>query len=150
MGSIQELEQRVTAVEKEQKEVRTLAAGASQDVSDYKAALQGHTSSLNALRETQLEQAADLKNLSSDLKNVSADIKNVSSTVEKVLAELKVMREAQFQQVADMRTMRDTQTRHYVDQQQRFTTVEVGLDLVRESLRRSDGGSENAESGLGG
>ena len=46
MSNVKDLEKRVTAVEGEMKEVRTLAAGASQDAADYMAALRGHKMSL--------------------------------------------------------------------------------------------------------
>jgi len=45
------------------KEVRTLAAGASQDAADYMAALRGHKMSLEALHSTQQEQFDFLKQL---------------------------------------------------------------------------------------
>nr|WP_221381813.1 hypothetical protein [Actinoplanes polyasparticus] len=51
----------MTAVEGEMKEVRTLAAGASQDVADYQAALRGHKLALEALNTTQVEQFETLR-----------------------------------------------------------------------------------------
>lgn len=62
MGSMEDLEQRVAAVEAELKVVRqaaaarALAAGGDHDVAEYRAELRGHTRVLGALRETQLEQ----------------------------------------------------------------------------------------------
>jgi chromosome segregation ATPase len=68
VGSLEEIEQRVTAVEaevavarQEAAAARALAAGADRDVSDYKAELRGHTRLLSALRETQLEHYAALR-----------------------------------------------------------------------------------------
>jgi len=63
MSNVKDLEKRVTAVEGEMKEVRTLAAGASQDAADYMAALRGHKMSLEALHSTQQEQFDFLKQL---------------------------------------------------------------------------------------
>jgi len=40
---------------------RVLAAGADRDVSEVRAELRAHIQALNALRETQLEQARDLQ-----------------------------------------------------------------------------------------
>ncbi len=50
------LEEEMVVVHREVAEARELAAGADQDVADYRAELRGHTRVLNALRETQLEQ----------------------------------------------------------------------------------------------
>jgi chromosome segregation ATPase len=61
--SLEELEQRVTTLEsevgvlrQETAAARALAAGADRDVADYRAELRGHTRTLNALRDTQVEQ----------------------------------------------------------------------------------------------
>ncbi|WP_203861290.1 hypothetical protein [Plantactinospora mayteni] len=61
--NLEELAQRVAALEaefgvlrQEAAAARALAAGADRDVADYRAELRGHTRTLNALRETQLEQ----------------------------------------------------------------------------------------------
>lgn len=59
----EELAQRVAALEaevgvlrQEAAAARVPAAGADRDVADYRAELRGHTCTLGALRETQLEQ----------------------------------------------------------------------------------------------
>jgi hypothetical protein len=61
--NLDELAQRVAALEvevgvlrQEAAAARALAAGADRDVADYRAELRGHTRTLNALRETQLDQ----------------------------------------------------------------------------------------------
>ena len=46
---------------------RVLAGGADRDVSDVKTLLRAHTQTLNALRETQLEQQNDTKALRSEM-----------------------------------------------------------------------------------
>ncbi len=60
---LEELAQRVSALEaevvtlrQEAAAARALAAGADRDVADYRAELRGHTRTLGALRETQIEQ----------------------------------------------------------------------------------------------
>ena len=46
---------------------RVLAGGADRDVSDMKTLLRAHTQTLNALRETQLEQQSDIRELRSEM-----------------------------------------------------------------------------------
>ncbi|HUR73147.1 MAG TPA: hypothetical protein VMZ00_02655 [Sporichthya sp.] len=60
MGSHEDLERRVAALEAEMADVRTLAAGADADVSRFDAAMRGQTRVLNALRETQAEHGQRL------------------------------------------------------------------------------------------
>lgn len=68
MSSLEDLEQRVAAMEEELAVVRqeaaaarALAAGADRDVAEYRAELRGHTRVLSALRETQLDHYAEHK-----------------------------------------------------------------------------------------
>ncbi|AVT31290.1 hypothetical protein C6361_19410 [Plantactinospora sp. BC1] len=49
-------EEEVGVLRQETAAARPLAAGAGRDVADYRAELRGHTRTLNALRETRLEQ----------------------------------------------------------------------------------------------
>jgi chromosome segregation ATPase len=81
MGSLEELEQRVAAMEAELAVVRqeaaaarALAAGADRDVAEYRAELRGHTRTLGALRETQLEHYAEHKTNAAELKAGIAQI----------------------------------------------------------------------------
>jgi chromosome segregation ATPase len=81
MGSLEELEQRVAAMEAElavvRQEVaaaRALAAGADRDVAEYRAELRGHTRMLGALRETQLEHYAEHKTDAAEVKAGIAQI----------------------------------------------------------------------------
>lgn len=81
MGSLDELEQRVAAVEAELAVVRqeaaaarALAAGADRDVAEYRAELRGHTRMLGALRETQLEHHAEHKADAAEIKAGIAQI----------------------------------------------------------------------------
>jgi hypothetical protein len=55
------LHTRLDVVETESRAARTLAAAADRDVSNVRAELHGHTRVLDALRETQLEQGATLR-----------------------------------------------------------------------------------------
>jgi septation ring formation regulator EzrA len=73
----EDIESRLSAVEREVVQLReqtalaavdasaarTLSAGADQDVSEVRAELRAHTSALNALRQTQLEQGQRLDRL---------------------------------------------------------------------------------------
>jgi len=75
MSSLEELEQRIAAVEaelvvvrQEAAAARALAAGADRDVAEYRAELRGHTRMLSALRETQLEHYAEHKADAAEIK----------------------------------------------------------------------------------
>jgi chromosome segregation ATPase len=66
--SIEELAERVTALESQVREIRTdaaaarvLAGAADRDVSEFKQILHAHTRTLNALRETQVELREELR-----------------------------------------------------------------------------------------
>lgn len=61
MTEIARLDDRVTKLEREMPEVRKLAAGASTEAGDVHARLRAHTKSLEALRETQLEQGEEFR-----------------------------------------------------------------------------------------
>ncbi|HEX4705807.1 MAG TPA: hypothetical protein VH352_27060 [Pseudonocardiaceae bacterium] len=70
MSSIEDLETRVAALERQAADVRqdaaaarVLAGAADRDVSEFRVELRAHTSTLNALRETQLEQQEQLARL---------------------------------------------------------------------------------------
>lgn len=70
MSSLEDLEQRVAAMEaelaivrQEAAAARALAAGADRDVAEYRAEMRGHTRVLGALRETQVAQGQTLGRL---------------------------------------------------------------------------------------
>ena len=76
VGSLEELEQRIAAMEAEMAIVRqeaaaarALAAGADRDVAEYRAELRGHTRVLSALRETQLEHYGEHKADAAEIKS---------------------------------------------------------------------------------
>ncbi len=87
MSSLEELEQRIAAMESDMARVtameseiavvrqeaaaaRALAAGADRDVAEYRAELRGHTRVLGALRETQLEQGRAIIRLSATVGHI--------------------------------------------------------------------------------
>jgi len=82
VGSLEELEQRVAAMEAEfvivRQDVaaaRALAAGANRGIADCRAELRGHTRVLSALRETQLEHYREHKADTAELKAGTAELK---------------------------------------------------------------------------
>lgn len=88
MGTPEDIESRLSAVEREVAQLRetsslaatdagaarVLAAGADHDVSEVRAELRAHTSALNALRETQLEQGRRLDGLDGRLDGLDGRI----------------------------------------------------------------------------
>ena len=82
MSSLEDLEQRIAALEdelaimrQEAAAARALAAGADRDVAEYRAELRGHTRLLGALRETQLQHYATHK---ADTAEIKAGIAQIS------------------------------------------------------------------------
>jgi hypothetical protein len=82
MGSSENLERRVTAVEaevavarQEAAAARALAAGADRDVADYRAEMRAHTRGLAALRQTQLEHYAEHKADAAEVRGGLAEVK---------------------------------------------------------------------------
>ena len=76
MSSLEELEQRIAAMEaelaivrQEAAAARALAAGADRDVADYRAELRGHTRVRSALRETQLDHYGEHKADAAEIKS---------------------------------------------------------------------------------
>jgi predicted TIM-barrel fold metal-dependent hydrolase len=68
VGSLEEHEVRLSALERQVAEVRqdaaaarVLAGAADRDVSEFRQTLNAHTRSLNALRETQIEHQAETR-----------------------------------------------------------------------------------------
>ena len=56
---------------------RVLAAGADHDVSEVRAELRAHLQALNALRETQLEQAREMREGFAEMREGFAEIRGV-------------------------------------------------------------------------
>lgn len=102
MATPDDLESRVTAVERAVAELRerqvltasdaaaarTLASGADRDVSEVRAELRAHTSALNALRETQLEQGRRLDSLEQVVSDGFADVGQGFATVHAGMAQI--------------------------------------------------------------
>ena len=93
MGSLEEHEQRITAVEaelaiprQEAAAARALAAGADRDVADYRAEIRGLTRMMSALRETQLdhyrEHKADSAELKTDITEIKVGLKQIVGMLE--------------------------------------------------------------------
>jgi hypothetical protein len=66
-----------------------LAGAADRDVSEFKQILQGHTRTLNALRETQLEQGDRLTNVEGRLTNVEGRLTNVEREMHDGFSEMR-------------------------------------------------------------
>lgn len=88
MSSLEELEQRIAAMEAEMAIVRqeaaaarALAAGADRDVAEYRAELRGHSRVLGALRETQLEQGQAITRLDDAISRVDDRVDQLTATV---------------------------------------------------------------------
>ncbi len=86
--NLEELAQRVAALEaeigvirQEAAAARALAAGADRDVADYRAELRGHTRTLNALRETQLEHGQAITQLSGRVGQLTGTVDQLTGTV---------------------------------------------------------------------
>jgi chromosome segregation ATPase len=82
--NLEELTQRVAALEaeigvlrQEAAAARALAAGADRDVADYRAELRGHTRTLGALRETQLEQGQAITRLGEKVDQLTGTVGHI-------------------------------------------------------------------------
>jgi chromosome segregation ATPase len=89
--NLEELAQRVAALEaeigvirQEAAAARALAAGADRDVADYRAELRGHTRTLNALRETQLEHGQAITQLSGRVDQLTGTVDQLTGTVDQL------------------------------------------------------------------
>jgi chromosome segregation ATPase len=70
------LEERVSDLETEMAEVRFLATKAEREVSDVQTVLRGHTGTLNAIREDQVDQGKELAKVKVEVKSVRAEMHN--------------------------------------------------------------------------
>jgi chromosome segregation ATPase len=82
--NLEELAQRVAALEaeigvlrQEAAAARALAAGADRDVADYRAELRGHTRTLGALRETQLEHGQAITQLGEKVDQLTGTVGHI-------------------------------------------------------------------------
>jgi outer membrane murein-binding lipoprotein Lpp len=64
---------------------RVLAGGADRDVSDVKTLLRAHTQTLNALRETQVEQGQKLTRLDAKVDQLDAKVDQMDAKVDQAL-----------------------------------------------------------------
>ncbi|SDT80181.1 hypothetical protein [Actinoplanes derwentensis] len=82
--NLEELAQRVAALEaevsvlrQEAAAARALASGADRDVADYRSELRGHTRTLHALRETQLEQGQAISGLGEKVDHLTGAVGHI-------------------------------------------------------------------------
>jgi chromosome segregation ATPase len=88
MGSMEELEGRVTALEVQMRNVRqdaaaarVLAGGADRDVSTLTAKVDANTRLMEALRETQVEDHAAIADLKRDISGLKGDVSGLKGDV---------------------------------------------------------------------
>ena len=74
-GEMAELREQVMIARSDAAAARVLASGADRDVSEVRAELRAHTQSLNALRETQLEQGHAISELRQEMETGFADVR---------------------------------------------------------------------------
>jgi chromosome segregation ATPase len=91
MASLEDLERRLTEAEaeiavirQEAAAARALAAGADQDVADYRAEMRAQTRMLSALRETQVEHYAEHK---ADATEVKAGVAQIIDMLNRLTGE---------------------------------------------------------------
>jgi hypothetical protein len=71
------LEAEVGVLRQEAAAARALAAGADRDVADYRAELRGHTRTLNALRQTQVEQGQAIAGLGEKVDHLTGAVGHI-------------------------------------------------------------------------
>ena len=81
MTSPEDIERRLKAAESDAAAARVLAAGADRDCSEMKAELRSHTTVLNAVRETQVEQGKTLAEHSKTLAEHGQAIARLEKTM---------------------------------------------------------------------
>jgi len=86
--NLEEIAQRVAALEaevgllrQEAAAARALAAGADRDVADYRSELRGHTRTLGALRETQIEQGQAISEQGQAIAGLGTKVDQLTGTV---------------------------------------------------------------------
>jgi chromosome segregation ATPase len=67
---------------------RVLAAGADRDVTEVRAELRAHTQSLNALRETQVEQGNQLQDLRAEMRAGFATLNTGMTAITELLGRI--------------------------------------------------------------
>ena len=102
MGTPEDMESRLSAVEREVAQLRAiaslaatdagaarvLAAGVDHDVSEVRAELRAHTSALNALRETQLEQGRRLDSMDGRLDSMDGRLDSMDGRLDGMVGRL--------------------------------------------------------------
>ena len=85
---VAELREQVALAKSDAAAARVLAAGADRDVSEVRAELRAHTQSLNALRETQLEQGRTLGRLHQETDGLRHEMRNGFATMATGMAQI--------------------------------------------------------------
>jgi chromosome segregation ATPase len=78
------LREEVSTIRTDSQAARVLAAGADRDVTEVRAELRAHTQALNALRETQLEQQAEMQR---GFGTVNAGMMRITELLERIADE---------------------------------------------------------------
>lgn len=86
---VAELREQVALAKSDAAVARVLAAGADRDVSEVRAELRAHTQSLNALRQTQLEQGRMIDELRQEMHNGFATMATGMAQITALLTETK-------------------------------------------------------------
>lgn len=103
------LDERVSQLETEIAEVRYLATKAEREVSDMQTVFRGHTGVLNAIRDDQVKQGAELASVKAEVKNVKAEMHEGFAKVDENFAKVE-NKFVQLQQGQEQIT--DLLTRH--------------------------------------
>ena len=81
-GGADDLERRMSAVERDVADARVLAAGADRDVSEVRAELRAHIALLNALRETQIEHDRNFGIIERHFEVLHAGLRHITDLLE--------------------------------------------------------------------
>jgi len=155
---VDRLEQSVAEARKDAAAARILAGGADRDVSEMRTELKAHTKALNALRETQLEQGKDIRDLRAETRQGFVDTRKGFAIVESRLAKVEGDVREGFAQthtsIADLRSetqegdasirteMRNVDASLREEMREGFADVRSemrdGFALLKNAIERSD------------
>ncbi|MET9258554.1 MULTISPECIES: hypothetical protein [Amycolatopsis] len=87
-GRVARLERAVAEVQQDAAAARVLAGAADRDVSGFREELRAHTRTLNALRETQIEQGRQLSDQGRQLDELQQQVQEGFSTLNTGMAQI--------------------------------------------------------------
>jgi len=87
-GRVAKLERRMKKCRVDATAARVLAAAADRDVADIRLVLKGHTSVLNALRETQIDHGKKLKEHDDSFDRLEAKVDGLTANVDGLTAKV--------------------------------------------------------------